>query len=284
MGRKHSKNAGIMGSEALTYHERKGLGHGMVQERLGKVRCMLEALPLGRSAAYCLQMTVQCRWIFTGRQAGRRTGSFGRFFSAPRACDAPHNVLTLFQLPVACCAALQDSVGNYYDCRLTLTTAVVSGPGGDVAASPHAAAFCVHSPCHAAVAAPLHASPHLTALAGPCASLPPPQDPVCTPKGFLFSREAILENLLEQKKGNKRKLAAFEAQQKDDARKLVRACCRMEGGGMGVPWLAGTCRQPVLPRSCLCARLQAHSRSSPTAFSSTGRQGCDRAGGGAACV
>ncbi|PSC69552.1 Nitric oxide synthase-interacting [Micractinium conductrix] len=99
MGRKHSKNAGIMGSEALTYHERKGLGHGMVQERLGK-----------------------------------------------------------------------DSVGNYYDCRLTLTTAV---------------------------------------------------DPVCTPKGFLFSREAILENLLEQKKGNKRKLAAFEAQQKDDARKLA---------------------------------------------------------------
>ena len=26
------------------------------------------------------------------------------------------------------------------------------------------------------------------------------QDPVCTPKGHLFSREAILENLLEQKK------------------------------------------------------------------------------------
>lgn len=26
------------------------------------------------------------------------------------------------------------------------------------------------------------------------------QDPVCSPKGYLFSREAILENLLEQKK------------------------------------------------------------------------------------
>lgn len=38
MGRKHSKNAGVMGSEALTYHERKMLGHGMSTERLGKVR------------------------------------------------------------------------------------------------------------------------------------------------------------------------------------------------------------------------------------------------------
>lgn len=42
---------------------------------------------------------------------------------------------------------------------------------------------------------------------------------MCTPKGFLFSREAILENLLEQKKGNKRKQAAWEAQQADEARK-----------------------------------------------------------------
>lgn len=38
MGRKHSKNAGTMGSEALTYHEKKSLGYGTVQERLGKVR------------------------------------------------------------------------------------------------------------------------------------------------------------------------------------------------------------------------------------------------------
>jgi len=37
MGRKHSKNAGVMGSESLTYQERKMLGHGMVTERLGKV-------------------------------------------------------------------------------------------------------------------------------------------------------------------------------------------------------------------------------------------------------
>lgn len=34
---KHSKNAGVMGSESLTYHERKALGFGTVQERLGKV-------------------------------------------------------------------------------------------------------------------------------------------------------------------------------------------------------------------------------------------------------
>jgi nitric oxide synthase-interacting protein len=36
-GQRHSKNAGIMGSEALTYHERKALGFGTVKERLGKV-------------------------------------------------------------------------------------------------------------------------------------------------------------------------------------------------------------------------------------------------------
>ena len=52
------------------------------------------------------------------------------------------------------------------------------------------------------------------------------QDPVCTPSGNLFSREAILENLLDQKKANKRKLAAWEAQQADDARKQV-------GGAVG---------------------------------------------------
>ena len=67
-----------------------------------------------------------------------------------------------------------------------------------------------------------------------CACAPaPPQDPVCTPKGFLFSREAILENLLEQKKANKRRLAAWDAQQADHARKEVRAAgdgCR--GSGM----------------------------------------------------
>lgn len=96
-GSRHSKNAGIMGSEALTYNERRALGHGTVTERLGK-----------------------------------------------------------------------DSLGSFYDCRLTLAPAV---------------------------------------------------DPVCCPSGYLFSREAILENLLEQKKANKRKLAAWQAQQAEEARK-----------------------------------------------------------------
>jgi hypothetical protein len=42
---------------------------------------------------------------------------------------------------------------------------------------------------------------------------------MCTPDGFLYSREAILESLLQQKKANKRKLAAWEAQQQDELRK-----------------------------------------------------------------
>jgi nitric oxide synthase-interacting protein len=36
-GSRHSKNAGTMGSEGMTYHERKALGYGTVRERLGKV-------------------------------------------------------------------------------------------------------------------------------------------------------------------------------------------------------------------------------------------------------
>ncbi|CAG9462832.1 unnamed protein product [Pedinophyceae sp. YPF-701] len=35
-GKRHSKNAGVMGREALTYHERRALGFGTVQERVGK--------------------------------------------------------------------------------------------------------------------------------------------------------------------------------------------------------------------------------------------------------
>ena len=35
-GQRHSKNAGAMGTEALSYNERKALGFGTVQERLGK--------------------------------------------------------------------------------------------------------------------------------------------------------------------------------------------------------------------------------------------------------
>jgi nitric oxide synthase-interacting protein len=99
MPKKHSKNAGTMGSEVLTYHERKALGFGTARERLGK-----------------------------------------------------------------------DSLGNYYDCRLTLSPAV---------------------------------------------------DPVACPSGFIFSREAIIENLLAQKKENKRKLALWEQSQATQERKAA---------------------------------------------------------------
>ena len=54
---------------------------------------------------------------------------------------------------------------------------------------------------------------------------------MCTPSGHVFSREAILENLLEQKKANKRRLAAWEAQQQEQTRK--------------VPLLAGRCPRPA---------------------------------------
>ena len=39
-GQRHSKNAGTMGSESQTYHERTALGYGTVRERLGKVQGM----------------------------------------------------------------------------------------------------------------------------------------------------------------------------------------------------------------------------------------------------
>lgn len=87
------------------------------------------------------------------------------------------------------CHSVQDSVGNYYDCRLTLQPAVVR--------LLHTRA--IESICHGVV--------YL-------------QDPVCTPDGFLFSKEAIIENLVQQKKAIKRKLAAWEAQQSDDQLKV----------------------------------------------------------------
>ncbi len=46
------------------------------------------------------------------------------------------------------------------------------------------------------------------------------QDPVITPHGYIFSREAIVENLLAQKKAIKRKLAVWEAAQAEEAKKV----------------------------------------------------------------
>ena len=37
-GSRHSKNAGTMGCEGMSYHERRALGFGTQKERLGKVR------------------------------------------------------------------------------------------------------------------------------------------------------------------------------------------------------------------------------------------------------
>lgn len=53
-----------------------------------------------------------------------------------------------------------------------------------------------------------------------CLTLQPVKDPVITPAGFLFSKEAILENLLQQKKTIKRKVAAYEAAQEEEKRKV----------------------------------------------------------------
>jgi hypothetical protein len=41
-----------------------------------------------------------------------------------------------------------------------------------------------------------------------------------TPEGYLFSREALLENLLQQKKAIKKKQAAYEAQQAEEQQKV----------------------------------------------------------------
>ena len=57
---------------------------------------------------------------------------------------------------------------------------------------------------------------------------------MCTPDGYLYSREAILESLLQQKKANRRKLAAWEAQQQDELRK-VPFHCLVAGKLLGVP-------------------------------------------------
>ena len=54
-------------------------------------------------------------------------------------------------------------------------------------------------------------------------TLMPAVDPVVTPSGFLFSREAILKNLLEQKKAGKRHLAEWEAAKEKRAAALEEA-------------------------------------------------------------
>lgn len=48
------------------------------------------------------------------------------------------------------------------------------------------------------------------------------QDPVVTPEGHLYSKEAILENLLAQKKAIRKRVVAFEAQQQAASDKVSR--------------------------------------------------------------
>lgn len=93
-GQRHSKNAGIMGSEALTYHERKALGFGTVKERVGKVCCVLAQMGCSSGCRVCLCSRV--------------------------TSNVPVSLSKLWIMP------LQDSQGNYYDCCLTLQPAVVS--------------------------------------------------------------------------------------------------------------------------------------------------------------
>jgi hypothetical protein len=52
------------------------------------------------------------------------------------------------------------------------------------------------------------------------------QDPVVTPDGYLYSREAILSNLLEQKKAIKRKLATWEKEQQEEQERVGPLCSR----------------------------------------------------------
>ena len=101
MGRRHSKNAGVMGTEAFTYHERKALGFGTVKERLGKVRTAAPPLaaPLRRCAAAPLHAVLML---------------------ARRHCTSHLQLLLLHH------HHRQDSHGNFDDCCLTLQPAVVS--------------------------------------------------------------------------------------------------------------------------------------------------------------
>jgi hypothetical protein len=281
MVRKHSKNAGVMGSEGFTYHERKAMGFGTVQQRLGKassshwqigVLAYLVPDPEGVLAHHC------CLWHVMLVAA----------CNTLKACDT-------------CPVSWQDSMGNYYDCCLTLQPAVVrvdigadclgvrarlpnavcgastmlplrawmvgslyyaEEPGTGAHAwrllAPcsslslslshrdnrdwwllaHAWPAWRPSPCHGREGAPpyLVAPPqHLTiqtiqtSRGASCLPRRASQDPVVTPHGYVYSRQAIVENLLAQKKAIRKKLAAWEAAQEDDKRKVRGWGCERGG-------------------------------------------------------
>jgi hypothetical protein len=72
-GQRHSKNAGIMGSEALTYHEKKALGFGTVKERIGKVsqqRRITSAAPYTAALAAAGALAAAAAGASNGRGLG----------------------------------------------------------------------------------------------------------------------------------------------------------------------------------------------------------------------
>lgn len=74
-GQRHSKNAGIMGSEALTYHERKALGFGTVKERVGKVSWTRLGWVLTVQQWRCELLAAGVRQAGSRGLGGRRLGS-----------------------------------------------------------------------------------------------------------------------------------------------------------------------------------------------------------------
>lgn len=144
MGRRHSKNAGVMGSEQLTYHERRALGFGTVKERLGK--------------------EAQC---------------------------------------------------NYYDCRLTMQA---SSTGRCLRPREQRCAWPSMWPCTPGT--PIHALS--CPRPPPFLAAQPAIEPMVTPDGTLYSKEAIFENLLAQKKAIKKQMAAWEAEQAEQAQQVHR--------------------------------------------------------------
>ena len=115
---------------------------------------------------------------------------------------------------LAAALLLQDAAGNFDDCSLTLRPAVVWR---------RALLCCLKSLRHS------NKVWEVPVRAGSSRALPslrpvifPPQDPVITPEGYVFSREAILEYFLSQKKVQKKKVAAWEAQQQEEATKVSR--------------------------------------------------------------
>ena len=91
-GQRHSKNAGIMGSEALTYHERKALGFGTVKERVGKVglRVLCSSGRTGTPSSSCRDVGrgLTAQWSATSNKVGLGGIAAARS-SLPSKCAVP---------------------------------------------------------------------------------------------------------------------------------------------------------------------------------------------------